>query len=229
MFPRFVMAASCFLGYFLQACVADHPSMIVAATQSFKWPINSLQGTEGHPVYGMRPAPTPSQTASPKPRLKLDQDRLRIAQIYIFSLAKGSDPVTSRAFSPSGSLLVAAFGDSHVQTWNLQTGQPVHRYPQGGAVAFSRDGKFLAIASNAVHLWQLEGNLELKQLTMKVEIDRLCFKEGGQLVGVGLEGLNVWDVHRGELIVYSEHGGWLPREVVISQDCEREVVHLYPD
>jgi RNA polymerase sigma factor (sigma-70 family) len=67
-----------------------------------------------------------------------------------------------RALALSGSAVAAAAGDGTVRVWSAATGKELHRLPTGPngayAVAFSRDGKALAVAElQRVRVWDDRG------------------------------------------------------------------------
>ncbi len=74
--------------------------------------------------------------------------------------AEGLTGVTSAQFSPDGASLALGFRSGEVQIRSAATGEPLAKIRhQGhvGALAFSPDGKCLAIASEVVRVWDVKG------------------------------------------------------------------------
>lgn len=64
-----------------------------------------------------------------------------------------SEPIGTLAFSPNGELLLSESGDRTARLWNVKTGQEVLQIKlkeKGARVAFSQDGKVIAVATQPV-------------------------------------------------------------------------------
>jgi len=85
------------------------------------------------------------------------------------------DRINSLAFDPRGGRLAASGSATTVYLWDTTTGQPRQEWTlpaQVLALAFSRDGKYLATASRELALWQVESGQFVRQLGVSPEVGR---------------------------------------------------------
>jgi WD40 repeat protein len=133
------------------------------------------------------------------------------------------------ALHPSGKYLAAADTSSAtLQVWDTETGKPVLTRPNvGPAVAFSRDGKYLASATwkpgprgealpdqpSAVKVWEFPGGKEVANLEGHAgTVFALAFAaDGKRLASAGLDRtVKVWDLTTGRnLFTYRGHSAWV--------------------
>ena len=146
--------------------------------------------------------------------------------IYTFTIR--DTPVSSAAFSPDGKTLVTAFADGTVRRWEMATRPPAgpggtgrlrhvatHRQVGGRliagharvrAIAFSRNGKFLATAGadGAARLLDVRTGLEIRvfKASRTGAVDSLAFSRNGKfLATAGADGAaRLWDVRTGRQI-----------------------------
>ncbi|MCJ7708117.1 MAG: hypothetical protein MUO38_10930, partial [Anaerolineales bacterium] len=188
-------------------------------------------------VIGVSDAPTRTTTPTPSPRL----DALGIQLGVVASLQSGTTghPVTDLAFSPTGSLLAAAASSEPVRLWDVSTGRLIQEFAQSAeAVAFSADGRLLAIASGSqVEVFRPEGSAEVRilggeggppelELTAPSAIDHLAFTQDGRLVGAGQNEMVVWDSRSGAVIAQTDLGAAV--DSLLSMDGELLVTYVYP-
>ena len=123
--------------------------------------------------------------------------------VEALDLGDQSGDVLDLAVSPDGRLAAAAFNaEITFRLWDMATGQPVETPKRGyrsgvSAVAFSRDGRRLAVGSagpEAIKLWDLETLDEVLTLSAEgLEIHGLKFSPDGRY----LLGVTSWDVFGG--------------------------------
>jgi WD40 repeat protein len=188
-------------------------------------------------VIGVSDAPTRTTTPTPNPRL----DALGIQLGVVASLQSGTTghPVTDLAFSPTGSLLAAAASSEPVRLWDVATGRLIQEFALSAeAVAFSADGRLLAIASDTrVRVYRPEGNAEVRvprgeggppqlDLTAPSRVDHVAFTEDGRLVAAGQSQMVIWDLESGEVVGEAELGA--ATGSMLSMDGELLVTYVYP-
>jgi WD40 repeat protein len=150
-------------------------------------------------------AETPSPSVLTRANLPLPDGA--VARLGLPALRAGRD--SSLLFSPDGKVL-SAFGgsrcDAIAQFWDLRTRRPLYKQ-DATAVAFSSDGKRVAIANGAavhVHGWPSLGGKPLHELARPGSaLKHLAFSpEGGQLAAGCLTSgrVTLWDVGTGKMV-----------------------------
>ena len=99
------------------------------------------------------------------------------------------DPANDIAFSPDGRHVAAALFDRTARVWNVVTGEEEVRLQHDTgtmfvkSVAFSRDGRSLATASeDGVHIWDVASRKISHTLSGAGDVKSLAFSPDGQLV-----------------------------------------------
>jgi WD40 repeat protein len=118
--------------------------------------------------------------------------------------------VNSLSFSPDGKLLASTTGwpgeDHSARIWEVETGKELHELPAEylGSVAFSRDGKTLAVAPGdaTVHLYDAKTGKELPESARRmVRSQRLAYSPDGKLLVVAALELHLLDAATGEVVI----------------------------
>ena len=188
-------------------------------------------------VIGVSDAPT--RTTTPTPRPRVDASGSQLGVVAQLEAGASGRPVTDLAFSPTGSLLAVAASGEPVRLWDVSTGRLIQEFAQGAeAVAFSADGRLLAIASGSqVEVFRPEGSAEVRilggegsppelELTAPSAIDHLAFTQDGRLVGAGQNEMLVWDSRSGAVIAQTDLGAAV--DSLLSMDGELLVTYVYP-
>jgi WD40 repeat protein len=124
---------------------------------------------------------------------------------YIKNFAgKGDDPICSAIYSPRGKILASDDNDGNAQLWDLATDRPISKplesaYCPNESVAFSPDGKMLAVGNAGVQLWSVTRRVKSGYLTAKVRpsfgVDAVAFSPDGKiLAGATSNGTVLWNV-----------------------------------
>jgi WD40 repeat protein/serine/threonine protein kinase len=129
-----------------------------------------------------------------------------------FSPPKGED-CTRLAFSPEGQLLALTYAtaDPTVGVWDLATGKERMQLPGDGCLAFSPDGKRLAVElENQLRVWDLQTRKTVYELPLGEDyVAAVTFSPDGRyLAGAGGEAfftgdrsfLRLWDAATGALV-----------------------------
>jgi WD40 repeat protein len=131
-------------------------------------------------------------------------------------------------FTPDGTRILAAGknfeGGPAGKFFDVATGREVQSLPiSSGVVAFSSDGKWLAVPSSSsgssVSIWDLAAGRELQTLAGQLAAEDLAFSADSKLLITGGAALGIWDVASGKLIrtvqgatqsvILSPDGRWL--------------------
>ena len=127
----------------------------------------------------------------------------------------GTPGITSVEFSPDGRFLAAALFEAGVAVWDTQTWDEVHRARIGGyagAVAWSRDQRFLALCDNTAGIVRVLDATSLSEVKVlsgaQGSVRDVAFNDDGSLIATaGQDGaVHVWDWRAGkELVALSGH------------------------
>ena len=93
----------------------------------------------------------------------------------------------SLAFTANGKTMAVAFGNSdsaRITLYNSADGKPIKEFAtDGGSLAFSPDGKLLAVGGNSLLLLQTSDGKVLKSLANPAPYGPLAFSPDGKLIG----------------------------------------------
>jgi WD40 repeat protein len=124
-------------------------------------------------------------------------------------LGDGSNPFTSVAFSPDGSLLAVAGYDNWIELWDSAQGKKIRRWetPEGCVVglAFSPDGHSLAsggIRDSVVHLWNVSTGHQVRDFEgLPQGATSIAFSPDGKYLAAGgfkSPGVYLWEIGTGK-------------------------------
>jgi serine/threonine protein kinase/WD40 repeat protein len=118
----------------------------------------------------------------------------------------GPSAVCSVALSPGGRFLAASHADKDARVWDVASGKQLHAWEQGGRLAFSPDGKLLAVSTpGGVVLREVAGGAAVQ--TVPGHGGRVAFSPDGSLLAVSsLAGVEVRDVRTGTELRRLPHG-----------------------
>jgi len=106
-------------------------------------------------------------------------------------LPGGDRAVRSVAFSPDGRWLALGLPQGNVEIFSFPTGELVHRIEHRGpvaALAFSRDGNRLAVASEVVRVWDCQSHdFATPELVHPKQVLALAFSTAGDRLATGCE------------------------------------------
>ena len=128
-------------------------------------------------------------------------------------LSNSTAEVLSISFSPRRLELVSGDAKGNLTWWNLATGEKLREQKLAHAieaVAFSEDGKRLAVAeaNRQVQVREASGNSVLQSLKCPAYVESLDFSPDGNWLAAGTraEGLELWDLLRSGKEPYAEGG-----------------------
>jgi WD40 repeat protein len=119
----------------------------------------------------------------------LSDRRVRVRELATgrehFVVTGHSDAVRSVAFAPQGNVLATA-SNNEVVVWDAQTGAERHRLAGSAAVAFSPDGKLIAVGGLTPGLWDAAtGRIHARLQGHRGEVYSLAFSPDGKLLALG--------------------------------------------
>lgn len=133
----------------------------------------------------------------------------------LLTLSAHASGVVSVRFSPDGHRLITAYDDMTAKTWDTDSGNPLltiegPRHTSHGdgmrLVAFSQNGKLIAIASGAVvTVWNSESGRKISLLSGQLDsISSVAFRppDGAQLATASHDGTTrLWDIEAGQVVL----------------------------
>jgi WD40 repeat protein len=155
------------------------------------------------------PAQSPEPTSTPARRLIGSGN---IGQLQPFRAFTMEAAIRAVEFSPDGSLLASASGDSdsyEVALWDVESGQLVRKLTGHTAivwdVTFSPDGQYLASSSKdqTVRVWQVADGAQVHVFNAPGEVTSVAFTPDGRYLAYG--GVDSWPVAAVWLV---ETGTW---------------------
>ena len=105
-------------------------------------------------------------------------------------------PINLRSLSPTGTMIATASRDYMVQTWAVEDGHEIKRFPHTSAVRalqFSFDGKWLATLSDdhLIRLWDTDSAKPVKSFPFEAKIQDWSVCDDGDLVAIADDKGNV--------------------------------------
>ncbi|MFN0110897.1 MAG: eIF2A-related protein [Blastocatellia bacterium] len=138
----------------------------------------------------------------------------------------------SLAFSPDGKTLVSA--SSEIIFWDAATGRQIRKLTEisdFGKVAYSPDGKFLALGSNSVtdyalYLLDAATGQQVRKLTGRASpISSVAFSADGRLLASGrrtniarTDTIKLWDTSTGQMVRTLNGNSYAVKDVAFSKD-----------
>jgi WD40 repeat protein len=154
------------------------------------------------------PAPlSPPATVEPHREIQVDRSgdplpphALVRLGTYRFQQANG---VTAAAWSPDGRILAASGFDGEVVLWDVSSGLALRRFSgwaaRTHALAFSPDGKWLALCGNVFQVWELASGKEAIYYSFPARQPILAFSPNGKYVAAidREDRLRLWELGPG--------------------------------
>ncbi len=128
-----------------------------------------------------------------------DAETLQNARLLI----RSSDLFGLMAWSPDGRFIVTRAPDNALQTWSVETGEPLRTlvgHTAGVlAVAWSPDGRYIAASSldRTVRLWEAETGRRVRSMIDCCEALELAWSPDSRYLAAASEHLRVWEVETG--------------------------------
>ena len=173
-------------------------------------PTETLPPTAESPVStAVEPLETPEPTMVPT-RQTIESGN--IAQLQLFRTLTMDAAIRAVEFSPDGSQLASASGDTdsyEVVLWDVESGQLVRKLTGHTAivwdVTFSPDGQYLASSSKdqTVRVWQVDDGSEVHVFHAPGEVTSVAFTPDSRYLAYG--GVDSWPVAAVWLV---EAGSW---------------------
>lgn len=122
----------------------------------------------------------------------------------LLHLLESSDEILSLSFSPDGQILASGSPYGVVQLWDVATGVIMQRLKgeleDVNAIAFSPNGKILALAGQTVQLWDVATASPLQTLKgHRHDVGHMAFSPNGKVLASTSMGLSIrlWNVENG--------------------------------
>ncbi len=166
-------------------------------------------------ILGMDLSPDGNTVAVSYSRSRVISNRLEGKSEYRIGLLNARDGLERRAllghtalvgrvaFSPDGRLLVSESADNTARLWNIETGRQllsINMKERGAAVAFSPDGKLIALATQPVYgvppqpivgLYDVQsGQLVRNFPRRKSNVNDLAFSPDGRILAIASDDLS---------------------------------------
>ncbi len=194
----------------LQAMMAlsreDRPANAEAVRRMLKAEVGKKPQTGGRPKV--------SQTAPklhPHPRPSSNSLHLAVKVLKAEQLRRYTSPIYSLAFSPTHGIL--AVGSSFVHLWDLNRGRIWQKLWRGTgtypcSVAFSTDGRWLAVGSHDAHIriFEVKSGKQVQTIQLRKNaffsdrVREVCYAYGSRFLGAtsDLSNLRLWDSTTGK-------------------------------
>jgi len=177
--------------------VVASASLLDACSFSFQvltTPVPSPPTATSMPVTPAILPPTPTIVPPPATPTQISINADTILMIEIFKTLGPQESVRSLAFTPDGTVLAAAGGNTEdftIRVWNVISGEAIGTLSGHSGivwnVAFSPDGQLLASASSdgTAKIWNWRSGDLLKTLNFTDQVGSISFSPDGQTLAVG--------------------------------------------